>query len=123
MSNAITWVEIPVKDFDRAKKFYETVLKTKIQEVPRSMGKWGMFPYEFGEANGGGAIVQGKGYEPATKGTLIYLSGGDDLSKPLSRVEKAGGKITMPKTENGGFGFIALFTDTEGNKIGFHSPG
>ena len=121
MSNTITWVEIPVKNFARAKEFYEAVLKTKIEMVPTPRGKWGMFPYEIGEAHGGGAIVEGEVYEPSTKGSLVYLSGGDDLNKPLSRVEKAGGKIIMPKTENGGFGFIALFTDTEGNKVGFHS--
>ncbi|TZF83954.1 VOC family protein [Pedobacter sp. BS3] len=121
MANAITWVEIPVKDFERAKKFYETILKTKIQPIPTPRGKWGSFPFEMGEVNGGAAIVEGKGYEPSTKGSLVYLSGGQDLSKPLSRVEEAGGKIILPKTENGGFGFIALFTDTEGNKIGFHS--
>ena len=122
MSNAITWVEIPVKNFARAKKFYETVLKIKIELVPTPRGKWGMFPFEPGAENGGCAIVEGKGYEPAAKGSLVYLSGGDDLSKPLARVEKAGGKISMPKTPNTGWGFIAVFTDTEGNKMGFHSP-
>lgn len=121
MTNAITWIEIPVKDFARAKKFYETVLKVKIELVAAPGGKWGMFPHEMGEAGGGGAIVEGKGYESSKKGSLIYLSGSDDLSKPLSRVEKAAGNILMPETPNGGFGFIALFTDTEENKVGFHS--
>lgn len=122
MGNAITWVEIPVKDFDRARKFYEIVLKTKIDLVPTPRGQWGMLPYEMGEPHGGCAIVKGKGYKPATNGSLVYLSGGMDLGKPLSRVEKAGGKIIMDKTPNSGFGFIAFFMDTEGNKIGFHSP-
>jgi len=122
MGNAVTWVEIPVKDFDRGRKFYETVLKAKIDLVPTPRGKWGMLPYEMGEPHGGCAIVEGNGHEPASKGSLVYLNGGIDLSKPLSRVEKAGGKIIMDKTPNNGFGFIALFADTEGNKIGFHSP-
>ncbi len=34
MKNAINWFEIPVKDFSRAQKFYETVLDTKIEEMP-----------------------------------------------------------------------------------------
>ena len=122
MGNAVTWVEIPAKDFERAKKFYETVLKAKIDLVPVPGNKWGMLPYEMGEPHGGCAIVEGNGHEPASKGSLVYLNGGIDFSKPLSRVEKAGGKIIMDKTPNNGFGFIALFADTEGNKIGFYSP-
>ncbi len=122
MENAITWAEIPVMNFARAKRFYETVLKVKITLLPTPRGNWGMFPHEMGEAGGGGAIVPGKGYEPSKKGSLIYLNGGNDLGKPLSRVEKAGGKIVSSKTPNGDWGFIAIFTDTEGNKIGFHSP-
>jgi predicted enzyme related to lactoylglutathione lyase len=122
MGNAVIWVEIPVKDFDRAKRFYEQVLKARIDLVPTPRGRWGMLPYEMGEPHGGCAIVEGEKYEPAAGGSVVYLNGGIDLSQPLSRVEKAGGKIMMGKTPNGGFGFIALFTDSEGNKIGFHSP-
>jgi len=57
-------------------------------------------------------------------GTTVYLDGGNDLSIPLSRVESAGGTIILPKTNIGeNRGFIALFIDTEGNKVGFHSIG
>ena len=52
---------------------------------------------------------------------MVYLNGGDDLSIPLSKVEAAGGKIIMPKTAIGPHGFMAHFTDTEGNKVAFHS--
>jgi len=49
---------------------------------------------------------------------------GNDLSVPLGRVESAGGKVILPKTGIGeNRGFIALFIDTEGNKVGFHSVG
>lgn len=69
----------------------------------------------------GGCIIEGQGYEPANKGSLVYLNGGDDLSVPLSKVEAAGGKILMPKTAIGPNGFMAHFNDTEGNKVAFHS--
>jgi predicted enzyme related to lactoylglutathione lyase len=49
-------------------------------------------------------------------GALIYLNGGDDLSVPLSEVEAAGDKILLPKTSTDPNGFMAHFTDTEGNK-------
>jgi len=52
---------------------------------------------------------------------LIYLNGGDDLSKVLSKVEKAGGKVLLPKTSIGQNGSMAHFLDTEGNKVALHS--
>lgn len=55
------------------------------------------------------------------KGSLVYLNGGDDLGFPLSKVEAAGGRILLPKTAIGANGFMAHFTDTEGNKVGLHS--
>ncbi len=50
------------------------------------------------------------------------FSGGADLSEPLSRVEGAGGKVLVPKTNIGeGMGYYALFIDSEGNRVGLHS--
>ena len=120
MKNAINWFEIPVKDFNKSKAFYETILGAKLQ-VMEAMGmKSAFFPADL--QNGiGGCLIEGKGYEPSPKGSLIYLNGGDDLSIPLSKVEAAGGKILLPKTAIGPNGFMAHFTDTEGNKVGFHS--
>jgi hypothetical protein len=39
----------------------------------------------------------------------------------LKKVEKAGGKVAMPKQEVGqNMGWIGAFLDTEGNLMGFH---
>ena len=56
------------------------------------------------------------------RGVTIWLNAGDDLQIPLDRVEGAGGKILQPKESIGEFGFIAMILDTEGNRIGLHSP-
>jgi predicted enzyme related to lactoylglutathione lyase len=121
MKNAINWFEIPVKNFDKTKKFYETILDNELQ-IMEAMGmKSAFFPAEMETGGIGGCIIQGEGYEPSPKGSLIYLNGGDDLSIPLSRVEAAGGKIILPKTAIGHNGFMAHFTDPEGNKVGLHS--
>ena len=42
-------------------------------------------------------LGKGPGYVPRTDGVVVYLNGGDDLSTPLSGVEKAGGKILVEK--------------------------
>ena len=122
MKNAINWFEIPAKDFERAKSFYEVIFDAKLETM--SMEEMGMtmafFPADWENSVGGG-IAFGPGYEPSDKGTIVYLNGGEDLSTPLARVESAGGKIILPKTSLGPNGFMAQFIDTEGNRVAFHS--
>ena len=120
MASAINWFEIPAKNFDRAKGFYETVLDIQMM-MPFPGMKYAMFPADMQNGEIGGGLVEDNGYEPSQTGALIYLNGGEDLSVPLSRVEAAGGKIVVPKTSIGANGFMAQFTDTEGNKVAFHS--
>ncbi|MDB4902437.1 MAG: glyoxalase [Mucilaginibacter sp.] len=124
MRNTIYWIEIPAKNFERAKSFYETIFNITMNLVPMPRGKYAIFPLDPAALGAGGAIVEGKGYEPSEKSAIIYMDRGDDLDGPLSKVEKAGGKILLPKTKNGAngeFGFIAHFIDSEGNRMGLHS--
>ncbi len=122
MKNAINWFEIPVIDFDRAKKFYSTLFGAEIIEYPVPDTKYGVLPYEESSGGIGGAIVESKGeHTPSQNGALLYLNGGDDLSVPLSRVENAGGKIVLAKAAIGENGFMAHILDTEGNKLALHS--
>jgi uncharacterized protein len=118
--HALSWFEIPATNFNRAKAFYETVLGRTIDPMvmgPTTMGFLSSDPNAVG-----GAIVYSEDAEPSTLGTTVYLNGGDDLAPMLSRVERAGGSIAVPKTEIGNdFGFFAHFIDTEGNKVGLHS--
>jgi len=120
--NAISWVEIPVTDFDRAKKFYSAIFDYEMPEMMIDNIKMGFLLYDQEKEGIGGAIVQGEGCIPSEMGSKIYLNGGSDLNIVLNRIEKAGGKVILPKTEIGsGFGCFALFTDTEGNQLGLHS--
>lgn len=121
MKNAINWFEIPVSDFTRAKKFYETILTVEVMEMPFPNGKYGILPADMMTGGVGGGLVQGEGFEPSEKGTIVYLNGGEDLSLSLSKVEQAGGKIVFPKTAIGQNGFMAHFIDTEGNRVALHS--
>jgi uncharacterized protein len=120
MANAINWFEIPAKNFERAKKFYESVLDINMS-IPFDGMKYAMFPADMQNGEIGGGLVEEEGYEPSQTGVLIYLNGGEDLSVPLSRVVAAGGTIIIPKKSIGPNGFMAMFTDTEGNRVAFHS--
>ncbi len=121
MKHAINWFEIPVKNIDQAKKFYEAVFETEMHQMEAMGMKSAFFPAEMQDGGIGGCIIQGEGYEPSTSGSVVYLNGGDDLEVPLSKVENAGGKVLLPKTAIGPNGFMAYFADTEGNKVGLHS--
>jgi hypothetical protein len=122
--NALNWFEISVTDIKRATKFYETVFDIKM-ETQNMMGmEMAFFPWDQGSGKASGGIVQSQMHKPSADGVKIYLNGNPDLSKALSKVEKAGGKITMPKTKiSDDIGYMAFFIDTEGNSIALHSQG
>lgn len=72
----------------------------------------------------GGALVDSGGFHKpsGTDGPLIYLNGNPDVQNVLDKVEVAGGKILVPKTEiSTEYGYMAVIIDTEGNRIGLHS--
>jgi predicted enzyme related to lactoylglutathione lyase len=122
--HAINWFEIPVRDLARATKFYATVFGVELHLAESGPVKMAIFP---GSANPDeytvhGALVSGEGYVPSEQGSLLYLNGGQDLTAPLGRVEKAGGKVIQDKMQIGEHGFIALFRDSEGNRLAMHSP-
>mgnify|MGYP001306030698 CR=1 FL=1 len=122
MKHAINWFEIPVLDLNRAQKFYESLMDGSMHNMDMGESKMAIFPSDWMEGAVGGSIFHGEGIEPSTKGTTVYLNGGEDLSPYLARVESAGGQIILPKTAIGESGYIALFIDTEGNRVGLHSP-
>ena len=125
-SNMVGWFEIPVKDIDRAVAFYIEVFQIKI--AVRDFGElvMGWFPFaEDPEAKGssGSLVYHNEFYKPSKEGTLVYFtSRTGDIKDELSRIEKAGGKILKPKTQiSEDHGYMALFLDTEGNKVAMHS--
>jgi predicted enzyme related to lactoylglutathione lyase len=122
MQNLINWFEIAVKDLTRAKKFYGTILGVELKEVDMFGTKMAFFPSDG--QNVSGSLVQGDDYTPSTEGSLIYLNGGSNLETILSKVEAAGGKIFVPKTQiSPEMGYFAIFMDSEGNKMALHSIG
>lgn len=120
--NMVGWFEIPVREMDRAKRFYESVFEIQISIHDLGGLVMGWFPYEEGVKGISGSLVKHEMYSPSDfAGPLIYFSC-RDVSVEVARVEKAGGAVMRPKTEvGGGFGFMALIKDTEGNRIGLHS--
>ncbi len=123
MQNAISWFEIPTTELERATKFYETIFRLKLAPLDLDDIKMRMFPIESQTGVGGALVYSGGFHKPSsTDGPLIYLNGNPDLQNILDRVEDAGGKIMVPKTEiSPEYGYMAVIIDTEGNRIGLHS--
>lgn len=123
MTNAISWFEIPSTDLDRATKFYETIFSLQLTPMDIQNIRMRMFPIEDMSGIGGAVVDSGGFHKPsATDGPLIYLNGNPDLQKVLDKVEDAGGKVLVPKTEiTPEYGSMAVIIDTEGNRIGLHS--
>lgn len=121
--NAISWFELPSTDLARAQKFYENIFNITLIPMDMPAIKMRMFPLEDMMGVGGAIVDSGGFHKPSTTdGPLIYLNGNPDLQNVLDKVEKAGGKIMVPKTEiSPEYGFMAVFIDTEGNRIGLHS--
>lgn len=122
--NIFTWVEIYVDDMDRARKFYESVLKVELidMETPGDMDDMQMvsFPWDENAPNISGALVKTSSVKPGSGGTVVYLAC-DDCATETSRVKGAGGEVLQDKFQIGEHGFCSICLDTEGNMIGFHS--
>lgn len=124
--NVVGWFEIPVHDLDRAVKFYESVFGYTLERVKIGDADMAWFPSFETEVGAPGALIHSPEFSiPANNGTLVYFTAfSGDLSNELGRVEQSGGKIVMPKTEIApDIGFMAVFMDTEGNRVAMHARG
>jgi uncharacterized protein len=120
MKGMVSIIEIPVSDFSRAVKFYQTILNASIEEVDMGGTTMGVFPSDGETVNV--VLVKGDDYKPSAEGAVVYLHAGDDLQPTLTSIEKSGGRIIVPKTQiSPEMGFFAIFIDSEGNKLGLHS--
>ncbi|NNK87647.1 MAG: VOC family protein [Flavobacteriaceae bacterium] len=120
--NMVGWFEIPVNDMNRAKQFYDKVFKIDIQIHDLGGVLMGWFPFAEEKKGSSGSLISHESYEPSDKaGVLIYFSSAD-VEDELRRVEAAGGKILQKKTLiSPAIGYMALFLDSEGNRLALHS--
>jgi uncharacterized protein len=116
------WVEIPVKDIERALRFYQAVFQLEPTDISTDDVRRTAVLVDNTQAGGAGiSLDQTSNFEPSDKGTLVYLDAGTDLTDHLGRVEAAGGKIIEQKTSMGAAGFYATIRDTEGNVVALYS--
>ena len=107
---------------DRATTFYNEVFKIEVQVQDFGGTLMGWFPFAEGKPGAAGSLIQNQAYEPSdTKGTLINFNS-EDINNELNRVEGAGGKVIQLKTQiSPDIGYMAIFVDSEGNRIALYS--
>ena len=121
--NAVNWFEIPVRDLDRAQRFYEAVLAKPLRR--ESMGPQSLAVMPYAQPGVGGALMAGPGVPaPAESGTVVYLDVSPSLDAAVARATAAGAAVLTPRVNlPDGMGAFAIVRDSEGNRVGLHQAG
>lgn len=118
MRATVSHFEIPVRDLERASRFYGSVFGWTIQPL-----SWEGYPYARVRAS---APAEGPGKEGIDGGLMesgdvghpLLMIHVEDLETCLRSIEAAGGTIDLPVTRVGDMGLHARFRDPEGNLLG-----
>jgi len=117
MSNRVTHFEIPSGDPETNMKFFSDVFGWKFKQD-------GDRPYWF--------AISGDDSTPGINGAimkkrvegqpLVNSIEVHDIDATSAAIEKAGGKVVIPKWAIPGYGYIAFFADPDGNMHGIAEP-
>ena len=113
--------EIPADDVERASKFYTGVFEWKMQKLanPEDPSKDYWF-FDTKDENGNKGIGGGLMKRQAPEHSVTNYITVPSIDDYASKIEEAGGKVIMPRTEIPDMGFILVFLDTENNMFGLY---
>jgi predicted enzyme related to lactoylglutathione lyase len=110
--NGICHIEIPSKDFEKAKKFYGDVFGWECQPMLQ------MEYMTFKAPSGIGGGFEKRAEIAANPGISLYIEV-EDIPATIDKVKKIGGKEVVPKKQiSPEYGYFAFVSDLEGNRIG-----
>ena len=111
----IVHFDVPADDIDRAKKFYKDLFDWKIEPMP---GPMEYFEISTNSEEGKESVAGGMGKRQQPDTGIINYIGVTSIDMYIEKAKKLGAKIIMPKTTIPGFGYLAVFLDTENNSLG-----
>jgi len=114
LRNSFCHIEIPVKDLEKARKFYSELFGWEIELHPEV--DYGLIATP--NPPGGGLM---KVEEEVEIGIIPYVYV-EDIDAVLERIKELGGEIIQEKTAvEEGKSWFALFTDLDGNLLGLYT--
>ncbi len=116
MPNRVIWFDLPVRDLQRAMKFYSEVLDCEVKEDRPGIGV-----ISHGDDEVSGCLFKRSDAVPSEHGALLYFNVAGRLDEAVATAEQLGGRIVKPPHQIGPYGMRALVIDSEGNRIALHS--
>jgi len=113
MANHLTWFNIPAKDVQKSKEFYQEVFNWKFSQDPK-------FPdMEFIDtgSNPMGGISKVQPEQPLEMSSHFHVH---DVDAVIAKVSEAGGRVIMPKTPIPEMGHFAMVMDPQGVVFGIY---
>ncbi|MEW6575751.1 MAG: VOC family protein [Pseudomonadota bacterium] len=116
MTHPVYYFEIPVTDMDRAVKFYEELLGTKLDREVVDGYDMARFPFADGAPGATGALAKGDVYKPSKDGAIVYFHV-EDIEATVAKAKAMGRPVLYPVKDIGAAGFVAEIEDSEGNRL------
>lgn len=120
--NRVIHFEIQADNIDRAKKFYESVLGWKTEQIMKKedggMDYYGITTGDSQPGINGGMYERGED-KINTYDCTVEVA---DIDAAVAAVKANGGIVRREKGEIPGVGWFAAVTDTEGNRFGLMQP-
>jgi uncharacterized protein len=121
MSHSFVWVDIPVRDLERAITFYSAVLDGPVTREGGPGFAFGVFSHSNDDV-AGCLYTPDDDNAPSARGPLVYLNADGRLDDAVRAVAAHGGRVVQAAHQIGPHGFRAIVLDSEGNRVALHSP-
>lgn len=118
----LVWGEIPVSDMTRAIGFYQQHFGVSFKRDDMEGMEYATLETEDAGAASIG-LVKCDMSQPSMQGSTVYLHFSQQLQPLVDKIAADDVTILLPVTpiNDGECGYIALFVDSEGNKVGLWS--
>jgi predicted enzyme related to lactoylglutathione lyase len=115
MNNRVVHFEIPCDDPEKTMEFFKTVFGWKFEQFGNESYWSAVTGDEASPGINGGIMKKRDPRQPVVNSIDVA-----NLDEAAHSIEKAGGKIVVPKMPIPGIGWLAYFTDPDGNIHGIY---